>query len=252
MGFFDVVGDVVADTAEKVKKGADWVARVARNVGLDKIARAAENVSKGVGKLAVAPTPILRSGQKLIERMRKATGDGDPERGESFADASGKFKAVQDTLATAHPGQGWEGGTASQAYDQRTGDQENRVVTLADADSQIATIVNREADQLNDVRKILDYNHQLLADVGEHTQWLGSLGPEGKALQATIESFYVTMAMDQCVPKMWQMHNDANANAAAIRNVRDVYHQVGAGVVISDSSGDFNPKGLSSTAAPYR
>lgn len=246
MGLFDSVSEVVSGTAEKVAKGAEWVGKVAEKVGLDKIADAAKSVSKGAGKLAVAPTPVLKNGQKLIERMRKATGDGDPERGESFGDAARKFKAVQDTLAKAHPGQGWEGGTASKAYDERASDQEKHVVTLADADSQIATIVSREADQLRGVRKILDYNHQLLADVGTYTQWLGGLGPEGRALQYSIESFYVTMAVDQCVPKMWQMHNDANANAAAIRQVTNaMYQQVASGVVISDSSNDFDPpKGL--------
>jgi hypothetical protein len=250
MGFFDDVVEVVTDAAEKVEKGAEWVGKVAKKVGLDKIAQVAVATSKFAGKLAVAPTPVLQKGQKLIERMHKATGDGDPERAKSFGDAARKFQATGDTLAKAHPGQGWEGGTASKAYDERTSDQESRVATLADADSQVAAIVSREADQINDVRKILDYNHQLLADVGAHTQYLGTLGPEGKALQYSIETFYVAMAMDQCVPKMWQMHNEANENAAAIRNVRGIYQQVASGVTISDSSGDFNPKGLPPMPAP--
>ncbi|WP_283016179.1 EspA/EspE family type VII secretion system effector, partial [Mycobacterium kyorinense] len=194
MGFFDAIGDVVSETAEKVEKGAEWVGKIAEKVGLDKIADAAKSVSKYAGKLAVAPTPILRNGQKVIEKMLKATGEGDPERAESFGNSSRKFRASHDTLAKAHAGQGWDGGTASKAYNDRTGEQENWVTTLADGDSQVATIVSREADQLNDVRKILNYNHQLLADVGSHTQWLGSLGPEGKAMQATIEGFYVGMA----------------------------------------------------------
>ncbi|ORV06971.1 EspA/EspE family type VII secretion system effector [Mycobacterium celatum] len=252
MGFFDAIGDVVSETAEKVEKGAEWVGKVAEKVGLDKIADAAKSVSKYAGRLAVAPTPILRNGQKVIEKMLKATGEGDPERAESFGNSSRKFKASHDTLAKAHAGQGWEGGTASKAYNERTGEQVNWVTTLADGDSQVATIVSREADQLNGVRKILHYNHQLLADVASHTQWLGSLGPEGKALQATIEGFYVGMAMDQCVPKIWQMHNEANANAAALRQVTNtMYQQVASGVVVSDSSNDFDPPGgLSSKPDP--
>ena len=245
MGLFDFVDDVVdtvSDEAEKVEKGVERVGEVADDLGVGPITRVAKTIGKFAGKLAIAPTPILEVGQKVIEKMIDAAGgaDTDSERGESFGAGSRKFTAQLQTLAKAHPGQLWEG-TASKAYDERTGEQENRVTTLSDADSQIATILSSEVDQLQAVRKVLVHQHQFLADYGSYTQYLGMLGPEGKAAQYTAETWAVSMAMLECAPRMWQMHNDANANAAKVRQVIEMYRDVASKVNISDSNNDFDP-----------
>jgi EspA/EspE family len=238
MGLFDFVNDVVdfvSDPAEAVEKTAEWASEIAEDLGLDKIARVAKSVGKFVGKLAIAPTPILEGGQKVIEEMMEsAGGDNDPERGESFGDGSRKFKAQLQTLGQAHPGQLWEGGTASKAYDDRTNQQENRVTTLSDADIEIAKILTGEAVQLELLRHVLHHQHQFLADFGSYTQYLGTLGPEGKAAQYTAETWAVSMAMLECGPRMWTMHNDANDNAASVRQVIDMYKDVTSKVAISD------------------
>lgn len=241
VGIVDGFVHIVTDTADKVKQGAEWVEKVAEKVGLPTVAKYAGNVGKYAGKLAVAPGPILSGGQKIIDKMRDTTGEGDPERAAAYGDAGRAFHAARDTLANAHPNSAWEG-TGAKMYSQRNAEQENVTTTLGDTDMQVATIISSEADQLVRLRRILDYNHNLLADVGQWTQWLGTLGPEGKAAQATVEGFYVAMALDQCTPEMWQMHNSSNANAAAIRGLRDVYQQAKSKVTISDSVGDFDPR----------
>ena len=161
MGLFDFVHDVVdvvSDPAEAVEKTAEWASDIAEDLGLDKIARVARSVGKFAGKLAIAPTPILEGGQKVIEEMIEAAGgDNDPERGESFGDGSRKFKAQLQTLNKAHPGQLWEGGSASKAYDSRTDEQENRVTTLSEADIEIATVLTAEAHQLEVLRQVLHH-----------------------------------------------------------------------------------------------
>jgi hypothetical protein len=246
MGLFDFVNDVVdfvSDPAEAVEKTAEWASDIAEDLGLDKIARVARSVGKFAGKLAIAPTPILEGGQKVIEEMMEAAGgDNDPERGESFGDGSRKFKAQLQTLNQAHPGQLWEGGTASKAYDNRTGEQENRVTTLSEADIEIATVLTAEAHQLDVLRRVLHHQHQFLADFGSYTQYLGTLGPEGKAAQYTAETWAVSMAMLECGPRMWQMHNDANDNASRIREAMNMYKDVASKVAISDSNNDFDPR----------
>jgi hypothetical protein len=245
MGLFDFVDDVVefvSDPAEAVEKTAEWASDIADDLGLDKIARVARSVGKFAGKLAIAPTPILEGGQKVIEgMMESAGGDNDPEHGESFGDGSRKFKAQLQTLGQAHPGQLWEGGTASKAYDDRTNQQESRVTTMSDADIEIAKILTGEAVQLQLLRRVLRHQHQFLADFGSYTQYLGTLGPEGKAAQYTAETWAVSMAMLECAPRMWTMHNDANDNAASVREVIDMYKDVTSKVNISDSPNDFDP-----------
>lgn len=246
MGILDGVTHFISDIADKVEKGAEAVERVAKAVGLDKVAKFAGSVNKYAKALKIAPGPILSGGQKIIDKMRDATGKGDPERAAAYGDAGRAFHAARDTLAKAHPTSQWEG-TGAKMYSERNSEQENVTATIGDTDMQVATIISSEADQLVRLRRILDYNHDLLADVGEWTQWLGTLGPEGKAAQALVEGFYVAMALEQCTPEMWQMHNDANANAAAIRGLRDVYQQARSKVTISDSTGDFDPRNTGPT-----
>lgn len=195
---------------------------------------------------------VVNAGKKVIEGMLKMAGDSidDPperadnvlERAESFRTASKTFKTALTTLGQAHPGQGWEGGTASRAYDERNRDQETRVLILSDTDRDIAPIVNREADQVRHLRQILRIKHKWLDDIGEVTRPLPLL-PRGKQLQYAIESLHVATAIGECWRAMSQMHSDASANAAAIRLLRDEYHRVASRVVISDSSNDFDPRG---------
>lgn len=240
MGFVDDVFHFVTDTADKVKGGAEKVEKIAKKVGLDRLAKLAGSVGKYAGKLAVAPGPVLSAGQKIIDKMRETTGNGDPERAAAYGDAGRAFHTVRDVLATAHPNAQWEG-TGAKTYSQRNSQQENVTITIGDTDMEVATIISGEADQLVRLRRILDYNHNLLADVGQWTQWLGKLGPEGEAAQFAIEGFYVALALEQCTPEIWQMHNHANDNAAAIRRLHDVYQQAKSRVVIPDSAGDFDP-----------
>jgi hypothetical protein len=246
LGIVDGVVHFVSDIAEKVERGAEQVEKVAKALGLDKLAKFAGAANKYAKKLKIAPGPILSGGQKIIDKMRETTGKGDPERAPAYGDAGRAFHAARDTLTKAHPNSQWEG-TGAKMYSERNSEQENVTTTLGDTDMQVATIISGEADQLVRLRHILDYNHNLLADVGQWTQWLGTAGPEGKALQAAVEGFYVAMALDQCTPQMWNMHNDANANAAAIRSLHDVYQQMKSRVTISDSAGDFDPRNTGST-----
>src|SRR6476646_8525387 len=132
-----------------------------------------EGAGKSASPLHVAPTPILVGAQKLIQGMLRTTGDGDPESGEAFGNSSRAFDDPKQSLADAHTDSSWEGGPAPAAYERRVGEQENRVATLADADSQIASIVSREAAELVETRRMLNGLHNWLAEYGEYTQTLG-------------------------------------------------------------------------------
>lgn len=244
MGLFETVGNVaefVTDTANKVKNAAKAIEFIAKRAGLDTITKFAGNLGKYAGPLAIAPTPILKGGQKIIEGMRSTTGAGDPEDAEGFLDGSQAFKGELETLADAHPDSRWEGGPAPQAYERRVGEQENRVATLADADGQIAAIVGREAGEIIETRRVLDNLHTWLADYGTYTQTLGVIPVVGKYIQMEAEMLAVGMALNDATAKMWEMHDCANANAAGVREVLETYQRVSAAAVQQDSIGDFDP-----------
>jgi hypothetical protein len=150
---------------------------------------------------------------------------------------------VDRTLQEAHPDSAWSGGPAPKAYERRNEEQRDRVSILADADDNIATAIDIEASEIVETRRILDGEHQILADLGEKTQWLGLLGPEGEALQYSIETNAVYWAVKECIARMWQMHNFANDHAAGVRANTDSYQKVGSEATQQDSVGDFDPRG---------
>jgi hypothetical protein len=200
-----------------------------------------EGPGKSASPLHVAPTPVLVGGQKVIQGMLQTTGDGDPESGEAFANSSRAFDDPKQSLAGAHTDSSWQGGPAPAAYERRVGEQENRVATLADADSQVASIVSREAGELVETRRILNGLHSWLAEYGQYTRTLGVIPEVGKAIQMQAEMLAVGMALKDASTKMWEMHNNANANAAAVRGVLAMYQQVSTAATEQDSIGDFDP-----------
>ena len=244
MGIFDVVENVydfVTDAAGKVRNAAAVVEFVAKRADLADIADVAKSVGKSASPLHIAPTPVLVGGQKVIQGMLWTTGDGDPESGEAFANGSRAFNDPKQSLADAHTNSSWEGGPAPAAYERRVGEQENRVATLADADSQVASIISREAGELVETRRILNGLHNWLAEYGEYTQTLGVIPEVGKAVQMQAEMLAVGMALKDASTKMWEMHDNANANAAAVREALAMYQQVSTAATEQDSIGDFDP-----------
>jgi hypothetical protein len=244
MGIFDVVEkvyDFVTDAAGKARNAAAVVEFVAKRANLAEVADVAKSVGKSASPLHIAPTPVLVGGQKVIQGMLWTTGDGDPESGEAFGNSSRAFDDPKQSLADAHTNSSWEGGPAPAAYERRVGEQENRVATLADADSQVASIVSREAGELVETRRILNGLHTWLAEYGEYTQTLGVIPEVGKAIQMQAEMLAVGMALKDASAKMWEMHDNANANAAAVRQALAMYQQVSTAATEQDSIGDFDP-----------
>jgi hypothetical protein len=244
MGIYDVVENVydfVTDAAGKARNAAQVVEFIAKRANLADIADVAKSVGKSASPLHIAPTPVLVGGQKVIQGMLLTTGDGDPESGEAFGNSSRAFDDAKQSLADAHTNSSWEGGPAPAAYERRVGEQENRVATLADADSQVASIVSREAGELLETRRILNGLHNWLAEYGEYTQTLGVIPEVGKAIQMQAEMLAVGMALKDASAKIWEMHDNANANAAAVRQALAMYQQVSTAATEQDSIGDFDP-----------
>jgi len=247
MGFFeDFAGDImneVADIPGKVEDAAEKLASIADRLGLGKVADVARTVGKTAGVLDIGPTPILVGGQKAIQAMLWATGSNDREieSGEGFFNGSRAFRDERQSLTHADPDSTWDGGSAPRAYERRLDDQLDRLSILVDADSDVATIVSREAGEIIETRRILENLHNWLAEYGKYTQTLGVIPGVGKALQMEAEMLAVGLALKDAGDKMWEMHDDANTNAAGVREALALYEDVSMSATQQDSVGDFDP-----------
>lgn len=244
MSFESFVHDAfkfVSDTAGKVKNAAKAVEKIAEKAGLPKIAGIAKTVGKYAGVLAIAPTPVLKGGQKIVQQMRHCAGEGDPDVGEGFAKGAHGFQTLQNTLKKAHPNESWDGGPAPRAYERRVLAQEKSTAILSDADNQVATALSQEAGEINEVRRKLDAQHNWLADYGKFTQSFGVIPVVGKEIQYVLETMAVTFVLNDTAHIMWDMHNNANSHAAVVRGAHDLYQTAAASATQSDSANDFDP-----------
>ncbi|MGU3651109.1 EspA/EspE family type VII secretion system effector [Mycolicibacterium sp. A43C] len=242
MGFFDFIDDVVdtvTDAAGKVKDAAKVVEVIAKRGDLLDVVDFAKGVGKWASPLAIAPTPVLVGGQKVIQGMRWTTGDGDPITGTAFIEGATAFRNLDSTLLTARPDSDWEG-SASRAYEKRVDRQQDHAAILSSADSKVGSAISREADEINETRRILDGLHNHLADFGEYTKWLG-VGQVGKALQFGLESAAVGLALKEATKKLRDMQDCANNNSAEVNQTDDLYQAVITEANQQDSTGDFDP-----------
>ncbi|BBX86111.1 EspA/EspE family type VII secretion system effector [Mycolicibacterium aubagnense] len=237
--------EFVEDAAKTVKNAAKAVEKIAEKAGLPKIAGIAKSVGKYAGKLVIAPTPVLKGGQEIVKQMRRCSGEGDPDVGDDFRQGRRGFQKVQDTLTKAHPSESWDGGPAPRAYDNRVQSQEKSTAILMDADDQVATTLSREADEINEVRRKLDGQHNWLADYGKFTQSFGVIPVVGKEIQYVLETLAVSFVLTDAGHIMWDMHNNANSNAAAVRKTHDLYQTAASNATQSDSVNDFDPRSSS-------
>lgn len=243
MGFFDVVDsvvDTVTETAGKIKNGAKFVEFIAKKGKLFDVENLAKSVGKWASPLSIAPTPILVYGQKVIRGMHATTGEGDPISGASFITGGGAFARLEPDLRAARPDDTWSGGPAPRAYERRVDQQDRHVAILRDADRQIGAVLSREADELREVRRILDGLHNQLAEFGEYSKWVG-IGQISKSIQMGIEAEAVRQAVWEASKKLWEMHDLANNNAAVVREALAEYQKVSAEATPQDSVGGFDP-----------
>ncbi|OBG85312.1 hypothetical protein A5699_24760 [Mycobacterium sp. E802] len=240
-GIIDKFVDGVSEVAEKVKDTAEWVKEIADTLGLPKLGEVAKQVGDRAGVLVIAPTEILEQGQKRIEKMLKSCGEGQPEDGMSFLESGRVFKAALPLVDGAFPSDEWSDSDAAGRYSAKNDQQKSRVVTLADLDSRLHTLISAEANLLPPVRRSLENHHKSLADFGEFTKYFGAFGRQGKAAQYLMETIMVSSTLALAIPEYEGMQDEADAIAQAVAQVGDEYKRLADGVTISDSANDFDP-----------
>lgn len=243
MGFLEFVDDVVdtvTDAAGKIKNAAKVVEVIAKKGDLLDVVDFAKGVGKWASPLAIAPTPILVGGQKIIQGMRWTTGDGDPVVGTAFIAGARAFGDLDQRFASARPDSSWSGGSAPRAYERRVDKQQTHVAIMRDADRDVGSVMSREAGEINEARRILDDLHNNLAEIGEYTKWLG-VGQIGKVAQFAVETTAVSQALWEATEKLLEMQDCANNNAASVNTADEMYKSVATEATQQDSSGDFDP-----------
>lgn len=172
--------------------------------------------------VAAAGSPVLAAGQRIIEGIKLTTGVGDPDTGTRFGVGAQGFAAALQTLTAAFPGNGWDG-TGSTTYTGRNEKLVDDSQAMAEADQLVASVLNREAEQISAIRDGLDRQSDWLGSMSVVTGAVGSLTPAGHAAQARAEMEMVARAVGESTSQLMTMHDNAGANAAAVRDAVSLY-----------------------------
>lgn len=118
------------------------------------VADAADMAGK-LFQMASFETPIIERGLQDLDKMSKQLGTGAPENGESFSKGANELNSGATALGQAVPGDSWAGSGAD-AYSTKNKTQIAQTNAIAKADSAVAKILAREAQQLAAARKQLN------------------------------------------------------------------------------------------------
>ncbi|MCH9669784.1 MAG: hypothetical protein K0U76_08415 [Actinomycetia bacterium] len=171
---------------------------------------------------SAAGSPILEAGQTLIAGMRLTTGWGDPERGDPFGLGTARFTDAGETVASAYPGQDWQG-SGAQAYATANRRQGGRIESMATLDRRAQTVIAREAYQVEYHRDKLDDQSNHLGDLSYVTWAMALLPGAGKAMQVAFELGAVKAAMSICGVELYRLSQEAGENAEELRKLAGEY-----------------------------
>lgn len=99
-------------------------------------------------------TPIISAGLLAIQGMTMTCGIGNPDSGDRFGQGAEKLEQAHQTLESAKPTSGWQGG-ASQAYTGQDAKQQERAREIAEADKKMEAVISKQAGQVNQTRSFL-------------------------------------------------------------------------------------------------
>ncbi|OBG89321.1 hypothetical protein A5733_00130 [Mycobacterium sp. NS-7484] len=99
-------------------------------------------------------TPIISAGLLAIQGMTMTCGIGTPDSGDRFGQGAAQLGDVDQTLESAKPTSGWQGG-ASQAYTGQDAKQQERARMIAEADKEMEAVISKQAGQIDQTRSFL-------------------------------------------------------------------------------------------------
>ena len=125
----------------------------------------------------VADSKILAAAQLVIDGERALTGSGDPETGTGYKSSAAHLDDAVTTLVFSTPAEDQWDGAAADVYKKANDEHRRRVSAVQVADSTIAQVLSREADQVIRTRTMLDEASQYLYDFGLATAWMNFVPP---------------------------------------------------------------------------
>ncbi|MED5811113.1 EspA/EspE family type VII secretion system effector [Mycolicibacterium sp. 050232] len=172
-------------------------------------------------------TPIINVGLLGIQGMTLTCGIGSPDTGDRFGQGAEQLGQVHDTLESAKPTSGWQGG-ASQAYTGQDAKQQERARSIAEADKALEAIVSKQASQVDQTRSFLGTCATVLGYAILPAMIAKVSGPQGPAVALAIEMGAVAGSVPLAAGRMSMMNANAAANAVEVSQVIGKYTKVAA------------------------
>ncbi len=172
-------------------------------------------------------TPIINVGLLGIQGMTLTCGIGNPDTGDRFGQGAEQLGQVHDTLESAKPTAGWQGG-ASQAYTGQEAKQQERAREIAEADKAMEAIVRKQANQIDQSRSFLGTCATVLGYAILPAMIAKVSGPQGPAVAMAIEIGAVAGSVPLAAGQMSAMSAKSAANAVEVGKVIGQYTKVAA------------------------
>lgn len=184
--------------------------------------------------LKLADSRILAAAQMTIAAMKATTGNGQPDDGGGFRGSAQRLTTAVETLIDAEPHFDRWDGTASQVYNAVNASHRRLTSDTQAADSNIAAVIQTEAEQILRTRERLDEISQFLYDYGLATAVANYSGP-GKAAQLIADMTVAGLAVQSANVTMAILTKNVIENAARVKKHAGAYK-----TVQEDTSGDVN------------
>ena len=172
--------------------------------------------------------------------MKNTTGQGDPEKGDAFGEAQSTFNAVNETLKSAVPDDGWDG-SGSYAYADQNTRQQLRSEAMADADHEVHKVLYREAAQITLRRGYLDDQYNFLANTSYVTFPLQFIPRYGEAMKLAIEIGALQTALGESYHQYDRLQSEVAQNAAELQQAVGRYSGVADGAELPGAAVHFDP-----------
>ncbi|MDT5077345.1 MAG: hypothetical protein QOJ80_1982 [Mycobacterium sp.] len=215
----DPVGSIAGFGADAIGLVQGYGAPVAETLGFAKQARFIE----------AAETPIIEAGLMALATMGNLCGFGTPDEGQGFGLGSDAYQKIEQTLSTTDAPGSWTG-DGSESYTGQNDVQQDRATKMATTDRKIQHVLEREAKQLDQTRKVIDYmSTTLTAAIVPAVAALSIEIPPGAgvALSMEIQTIAVLGTVPMATTAFELMAAQALDNANEIQRLSQTYDQIG-------------------------
>jgi ESX secretion-associated protein EspA/E len=215
----DPVGSIAGFGADAIGLVQGYGAPVAEALGFVKQAKFIE----------AAETPIIEAGLMALATMGNLCGFGTPDEGQGFGLGSDAYQKIEQTLSTTDAPGTWTG-DGSVSYTGQNDAQQSRAAKMATTDRKIQHVLEREAQQLDQTRKVIDYMSTTLtaAIIPAVTALSIEIPPgAGVALSMEIQTIAVLGTVPMATTAFELMAAQALANANEIQTLSKTYDGIG-------------------------